>query len=297
MAPKAMRSDDDMEAEDALIEAVAAAMIELDAASTVDDVDEAEKTFQRNVAAIEKRFQKGKQRGAEATTTGGLVARGQRYRDMVTARTSSRKRELKQTHRVASEEREPRQSRRAGTEESSGTGQFVGRLAEELRSEAELAGISWDTVLDESDLSKASRSRVNHGKAGLTTLERVRTTLERLRGHTPSDRAHTPRLGQHRTDGLRWVVVERSQGGMFAGRTNTPDTEVAERGYVRLHHCRSIRGEAEASELANWGPGPRVEVSEPTSSVLVIGVANVYDCSPQAAQAFQTGSSLRGSSE
>jgi len=276
-----------MEAEDALISAVAAAMIELDASGSSDDVDEAEKNFQKNVAAIEKRFQKGKPRSSDPITLGGVLARGQRYRDMVTARTASKKRELKQSRRPGSDEPEPKSPRRAGSEESTGTGQFVGRLAGELRSEAEAAGIPWDTVLDESALTKASRSRINHGKAGLTTLERVRTALARLRAQAPDDRTSEHRPPRPTASAqLRWVVVERAQGGMFAGRTNTPDSEVAERGYVRLQHCRSIRGDADPSELANWGPSSRVQIGAPTPSVLVIGVASVYDCSTAAAHAF-----------
>lgn len=269
-APRSMRSDDELETT-AMVRAVADAMVEINASETADDIDEAEERFQERAAAIEKKFPKG-----------GAAERSQPYREMVTTRIETRRIELHQSRSALAAE----ESTGVASEDSPGTGQFVHRLAAELRKDAEAAGIPWEKLLDESTLTKASRSRLNHGRAGITTLERVRTVLDRLRAR-PVERVVEPALAPS-LESLRWVVAVERQGGMFAGRTNTPDTEVAERGYVRLRHCRTIRGDSDPVELANRGPGPSVEVGEPTPSVLVTGVARVYDCSPVASRAFQS---------
>jgi hypothetical protein len=162
-------------------------------------------------------------------------------------------------------------------------------LINDLINQAEAAGLRWDDVLDRAGLPKGSRSRVNSGDAGLPTIAKVRRVIEAMSamikeaGGSPP--APTPTTSPE--GGGRWVVVEGKQGTFF-GYTDATDTEIAERGHVRLRDCRSIRGEASASTLAVIGPRDSQQVGLAAPSALILGVLNVYDCTANAVKGFTT---------
>jgi hypothetical protein len=92
----------------------------------------------------------------------------------------------------------------------------------------------------------------------------------------------------------RYVIVGNQSYGLYFGKTDASDREIAANHAVRLDDCRHIchwRGKTGGiTSLAVYGPcGPKVQLSRigaPAPSALLTGVVNVLDCTPEAVAAF-----------
>jgi hypothetical protein len=170
-------------------------------------------------------------------------------------------------------------------------------LVEEVRREARRRGVEWAALLERAALSKASRSRVNTGIAGISTIGRLRRALEELTTGSSSARAESEDVStRQRSHGdaaapdrrRRWVVVQRQDRQMFVGIASESDDEIAEKGRVRLDRCRPIQSlDASAASLAAAGPSDRGIAGPEVPSALVLAVAVVYDATKAAVRAFE----------
>ncbi|HUR93039.1 MAG TPA: hypothetical protein VMY76_00550 [Gemmatimonadales bacterium] len=92
----------------------------------------------------------------------------------------------------------------------------------------------------------------------------------------------------------RAVVVGTASYGLYFGWTDASDQDVVKDRSVRLRdarHVRSWHGKTGGiTSLAAHGPcGPRGKnslIGAPVPSALITNVANVFDCTPEAIEAF-----------
>jgi hypothetical protein len=172
-------------------------------------------------------------------------------------------------------------------------------LVEEVRREAANRGLQWTALLDRAGLSKASRSRLNAGIAGISTIGRVRRAMDELTASNsppPTEREETPTRSRRYVDQAaspdrrkRWVVVQRKDRQMFVGIVSETDDEIADKGRVRLERCRPILSvDASAASLAAVGPSERGTAGPEAPSALVLDVAVVYDATKAAIRAFES---------
>ena len=166
-------------------------------------------------------------------------------------------------------------------------------LVEGIRSEAEKRNVQWGTLMDRAGLSRASRSRLNAGIAGISTIGRMRRALDELTAGRPvgSERVEdeTEVETRHASSDRRkrWVVVQCKDRRMFVGVAWQTDDEIADKGRVRLERCRPIESvDASAATLAAIGPSGRGIVGTETPSALILDVAVVYDATKGAMRAF-----------
>jgi hypothetical protein len=166
----------------------------------------------------------------------------------------------------------------------------------ELDAIARTLDLDWDDVLARAGLPKASKSRLKHGHAGRRTVERVTqalTAAAAAKGPEVALRLEAALAGTAAPQVERVVIVEDERQGRWYGRTNATDADVAARRSIRLSGYREIRGKiVSAASLSAHGPvdplytkaqsvGPLI-----SSTILITGVAVVFDCTAEAVKAF-----------
>ncbi len=171
-------------------------------------------------------------------------------------------------------------------------------LVEQVRKEAETRGVQWAALLDRAGLSKASRSRLNIGVAGISTIGRIRRALDELTvtnvpspsrddaRDEPEDTRKPLPIASIPGRRRRWVVVQCKDRQMFFGIVAASDDEITER--VRLERCRPILSiEISAASLASVGPTQRGIVGPEAPSALIYDVAVIYDATKAAVREFE----------
>lgn len=164
---------------------------------------------------------------------------------------------------------------------------------ENLRHEADRRGVAWKDLIDRAQVSQATRSRLNHGTAGVETLGRLQRALDELAGPSSDTdaAAATSRedAAAQPAQRRRWVVVQRRDRQIFVGITAATDAQVANNGYVRLDRCRQILSSSvSAAALAAVGPSQPGVADIEAPSALILHVEVIFDATKVAVKALES---------